>query len=305
MQPAYPQPLAVNNFSQSMRAKRDEWAESLGIKPSEMLIFRKIGNGSNNILELKSSQRSAEFAPFEAVKTTNQSWCPPNHESIADAAAPGGYVQAVYYEGGYFPGKTKAMVKFAGSGDETVLAVVPEEKPDLYDFLTLSPRLQGGINQGRTAAQFELLRPDAAVEANWQDDQKQAEVIVRIGTATVDTLRFLAPKLHLPSDTPTEQRLRKNFADFAKLNMGNVAKLAALFNADETRIYQQVEKAIAADIVAVNKEKAVWVLTSTQEPITAASPDRNTLDQLVGHLILEPGQTTYKQILALTSKRKQ
>lgn len=301
MQPGIPT-IQPNNFSSQLLARRDAWAKEQGIKADELLIFRKIGNGSSRVIEVKSVLKAAEHSPFEPVTTTNESFCIPSHEAIIDKDAPGGFVQLMYYPGGYFPGKAKEAVRLKGNADENVIPVVPQDDPALYDFLTLTPRLKGGVTAGRTAPQIELLRPNHEVESRLEDDFRQAEVVLRVGTATLDVLQWLAPKLHLPAEAATDQRMRKNFADYAKLSPANAEKLGQLFDADETKTYQHVEKAIAADVVQVNRELGMWVFGANQEAIAPARPDRNTLDQLVDFLLAEPGQTTYKQLLALTDK---
>jgi hypothetical protein len=304
MQPTATPILTVNNFSKEMLAKRDAWCEAQGVKSDELLVFRKIGNGAGATLEVKSTEKKAEHLAYEQVKLTNASFNPPSHESIQDPNSTTGFVQMIYFEGGYFPGKPKSPLPFRGGADDTIAVCVPEDKPELYDFLTLSPRLKGGINSKNLPPQFELVRPEMVVEASWDQEEAYSDIIQAIKNASIDTLRFLAPKILLPTEGVIDQRMKKNFADYAKLSPTHVAKLKTLFDADETAIYKQVEAAITADVIAVDEDKMVWVLSSTQAAITPANRDKNKLDQIVNFLMTEPDQVTYKQIMALTAEAK-
>ncbi len=299
MQPNYQQaPIVPNNFSKALLAKRDAWAESLGIKSDEMLVFVAIGTGNTEPLMIKSTAKGNENKNFEPMKPVPMSHTIPMHESIPDAGAPGNFVQLMYYEGGYHPTKKPSPVVLRGY-DETVINVVPEEDPALYDFLTLTPRLVGGVSSSpRVTTKIRLLRPDAEVEADFENEEKQATAILAIRDASIETLHYLAPKLFIATST-FEQRMRKNFSDYVKLSAANVAKVQALFEADETLVYQQVEQAVQANVVAVDPNKQMWVLANNQQPITPVAPGRNALDQLVEYLVIEKDQVILKQILAL------
>jgi hypothetical protein len=299
MQPTYAQPLIIpNSYSQALLQQRKVWEEKMGIAQDDLLVFRAKGTGNTTPIMIKSTLKSAEHTNYEPMKTLPVSVCIPNEESIVDKGSPSGYVHLVYYEGGFLPGKTKAPVMFRGL-DETVITVVPQDNPALYDFLSFGPRLKNGPLPTRLDWQYELLRPDAELEANWDDEEKLALVILAVRDASIETLTWLAPKVNLPAETSTEQRMRKNFSDYVKLGPTQVNTLQQLFDADETLIYQQVEQAVQAEVVAVDKEKMVWVFTANQQAITPASPVRNNIDQLVAFLMLEQDQPTLKQIIAL------
>lgn len=301
MQPASPL-VQYNNFSATLLKVREEWEREQGIMPGEMLTFRRIGTGNTDKLRIKSTSKGSENADFTELKAAPVSYFIPAQESILD---PGSrtYVQLAYFKGGWAPGKERGSVRFGGP-EETTITVTPEGNPDLYDFLTFSPRLKDGCNPSRDASiapLYELLRPLKMVETKWDDRQKYADVIQGIGLATIDVLQYLAPKISLPATTATEEKMRDNFAAYADKGRANVDRLTQLLEADETRVFQTVEKAIAAEIVQIN-DQFMWVLAANQAVLTPASPDRNTLNQLVDYLLLEGGQATYKQLLQLTAK---
>ena len=295
--------VTFNNFSPTLLAIRAKWEQEQGIVPSELLTFRRIGTGQQSTLRIKGTGKGNENSDFTEMPAALTAFFVPSQESILDPGTRT-YLQLAYFKGGWSPGKTRESVRFGGP-EETTLTVTPEANPDLYDFLSFSPRLKDGCNPSRDSSispSYELLRPLRNVETNWRDRQKHADVITAIGQATLDSLQYLAPKISLPASTSTEEKMRDNFAQFADKNAANVERLRQLLDADETLVFQNVEKAIAAEIVQVNPTSMMWVLTSTQAVITPASPDRNTLQQLVDYLLLEGGQPTYKQILQLTQK---
>lgn len=298
-----PQSVIFNNFSPALLAARAKWEGEQGIVPSELLTFRRIGTGQSATLRIKGTGKGNENSDFTEMPAALTAFFIPSQESILDPGTRQ-YLQLAYFKGGWSPGKTRESVRFGGP-EETTLTVTPDANPDLYDFLTFSPRLKDGCNPSRDTGivpSYELLRPLRMVETNWRDRQKHADVITAIGTATLESLQYLAPKISLPAQTATEEKMRDNFAAFADRNSANVERLAQLLAADETLVFQNVEKAIAAEVVQVNPDKMMWVLTSTQAIITPASADRNTLNQLVDYLLLEGGQSTYKQILLLTQR---
>lgn len=301
MQPAYSQ-VQYNTFSPELLKIREDWEKQQGIASGEMLTFRRIGTGNTEKLRIKATSKGSENADFTEMKAAPVSYFIPAQESIYDPGKKS-YVQLAYFKGGWAPGKERASVRFGGP-EETTITVTPEANPDLYDFLTFSPRLKDGCNPSRDASimpLYELLRPLKMVETRWEDRQRHAEVIQAIGSATLEALQYLAPKLSLPSQTATEEKMRDNFAAYAERNAAAVERLAALLEADETKMFQTVEKAISLEVVAIN-DQFMWVLASNQAVITPASPDRNTLNQLVDHLLLEGGQATYKQIMQLSAK---
>lgn len=295
--------VTYNNFSPTLLDIRAKWEQAQGIVPTELLTFRRIGTGQQSTLRIKGTNKGSENADFTEMPAALTAFFIPSQESILDPGTRT-YLQLAYFKGGWSPGKTREPVKFGGP-EQTTLTVTPDSNPDLYDFLTFSPRLKDGCNPSRDSsivASYELLRPLRMVETNWRERQKHADVITAIGIATLESLQYLAPKIQLPASTATEEKMRDNFAAFADKNAANVERLAQLLAADETLVFQNVEKAIAMEIVQVNPDSMMWVLTSTQAVLTPASPDRNTLQQLVDYLLLEGGQNTYKQILQLTQR---
>ena len=293
-----------NNFSPTLLAHLKEWEARKGIKDDELLEFEAILVSEPQEVAYKSTFDADSMHDAQKGKPIGQIGML-NGETIVDPGTED-FINLTFFEGGYSPGKTKGRVWFTGK-DKAVKLVRKKDNPALYRHLALSNYTEDNANPSSTMPAggylYRLVRPVEVVEQGWEQRMALNAVMQEIGVATRTTLLNLAPKLKgiAHPEGISDNQLRENFARFAEKGQ-NYAQVAALFNADETKFTLNVERAVERSVVAVDKGKAVLVFTDTQEVICPASPTDSTIKQLVNFLLVEDGQTTYKQILALTSK---
>lgn len=304
-----------NNYSAKAKELLKEWEAKKGVTDEEMLSFELIGSGDTALVAEKGTlddsmadaQRRKPLSPQNTV----------NGESIVDPGT-GEAIQILYFTGMYSPNVPKKVIMFMpvdvapdGSKGQDVLRVPPFSKkgnPDLYRYLAMSNYLEDNANPAQvlpstgTMNMYRLVRPTEVVEQGWEQRMALNGVIQAIGTATRATLLHFAPRLNIAHPAGiTDGQLRENFARFAEKGQ-NATTLAGLFEADETKFTVNVERAVELSIVAVDPDQAVWRFTSTQAVICPARPTDSTRKQLVDFLLVEDGQTSYKQLLALLAK---
>ena len=310
MQPAYPTvQTRYNNLSEKLKAAIKDFEARKGITDTEPLLFEMIGNGDTALVAHKGTfddemAETFRFNPLSPQGTING-------ETIIDPGTDEA-IQLLYFTGMYSPNVPKKVIMFMpvekatdGSRGQTVLRVPPFTKksnPDLYRYLILSNYMEDNANPARQVPMngclYRLIRPVEVIEKGWEQRMALQATLNEIDLAARSTLMLLAPRNHIAhSLTMTDEQLKENFAKFAEKGV-NYALLADQFAADETQFNATIERAIDKSIVAVDKDRAMWIFTSSREVICNASPTESTTKQLVDFLLTQNGQTGYKQILA-------
>ncbi|MGI4873228.1 MAG: hypothetical protein ACRYFX_18865 [Janthinobacterium lividum] len=307
--------VRYNNLSDRAKALIKEWEAQKGIKEDEPLLFEMIGNGDTALVAQKGTHDGDMAEAYRTKPLSPQGTV--NGESIVDPGT-GEAVHLLYFTGMYSPNVPKKVIMFMpidiapdGSKGQTVLRVPPFTKksnPDLYRYLIMSNYMEDNANPAQVPPAngflYRLVRPTEVVAQGWEQRMGLNAAMQEISVATRSTLLSLAPKLNIAHPVGvTDDQLRENFAKYAEKGQ-NYLTLTQLFNADETKFTLNVDKAVERSIVAVDADKAVWVFTDTQAVICPAKPTDSTTKQLVNFLLVEDGQTTYKQILALLAKKK-
>lgn len=308
MDPTYaPAAVRYNQFSPKLKEHLKEWEARKGITPDELLEFEFISHtGDAPTVAYKSTFDADSMYDAQKGKPVGEMSLL-NGESIIDPGTDD-FINLTYFEGGWAPGKVKGRVWFKGK-EKAVLHVRKNSNLALYLHLAFSNYTEDNANPSRSMPAggylYRLIRPTEVVEEGWKERMEKSEAIQAIGVSLRSTLLHIAPSLKGVSHPEgiTDDQLRENIARFAEQGQ-NYKLVTQLLNADETKFTQHVEKAIEASVVYVDTENALWRFSTSQDAICPASPTDSTPKQLVKFLLAQDGQTTYKQILALTEKAK-
>lgn len=306
MEPQFATQIRYNNFSPKLKEHLREWEAKKGIKDDEQLTFEWLGQGDTKLTAYKSTREADEMMDATRSRAMGKE-CMVNGEDIVDPGTEE-VIHLLYYRGIYSANRRKEVIMF--QGDDTLkLTFKKKDNLDLYRYLVFSNYMQDNANPARVnppgGPLYKLLRPEEMVESDWEVAMAKNEAVRAIALATRATLLAIAPKCEgvAHAEGISDNRLRENFRKYAERGT-NYLTLTNLLDSDETKFTLNVDKAIEAGVVQVNEENAVWVFSATQAAICPASNSQSKAKQLVDFLLKESGQTTYKQILALTAKAR-